>query len=194
VTESTRTLTFSDNLTPTAGHGTYQIKVSQWLSTVNDQAITLPEVTQMVEVTGIRLQLGDTEVHGVYPPSGASGAFHDMLPHITLERRILPWETHLKWNGTEHKKRPWLALLLFTTDELLDDPQAAGQITRGGAQELLVDAAGLTLPSPFLLAEEEKNQQVRTIRMTKDVFAALAPKPDELAYLAHIRSPLPDPP
>lgn len=190
------TLTFSDNLTPSVGRSTYTIKVSHVLPDgfpLDGEPPPAP-ATQEVQVTGLRLALGDNEVHGVYPPRGSNGPLHHLIPHIALERRIAPWETRLNWGeGDEvNKKRPWLAVLLFTAGEIVDDPLAAGLTTAGTVKDLLVDAQGLALPAfDPELDDHEKAQQVRTIRLTKDVFAAVMPKPEELAYLAHVRGPLP---
>ncbi|RFS82960.1 hypothetical protein D0T12_22425 [Actinomadura spongiicola] len=193
-TAAAGTLTFSDNLTPSAPRGTYSITVAQKLPP--GLGGTNPTgLVQTVQVTGLRLHLGEQEVHGAYPPPGSCGPVQTLLPHIAFERRVLPWETRLDWKAgdSENKKRPWLALLLFTKGELVDDPEAAGLTTQGTAGELLVDAKDpLRLPTfTPALTDAEKATPVHTIRVTKDVFAALAPLATEVAHLAHVRGPLP---
>ncbi|MQY09698.1 hypothetical protein [Actinomadura macrotermitis] len=194
---TTRPLTFADNQTPSVGRGTYTITVTQKLPDdlpLGGEAPPAP-VTQQIEVTGLRLHIGEQEVHGAYPPPGSSGPLHTVLPHIAFERRVLPWENRLDWKAgqEENRKRPWLALLLFTRGELVDDPEAAGLTTAGTAGELLVDAADVTVPvfAPELTADE-RAQPVRTIRLTKQTFAQIAPRAGEVAHLAHVRSALPE--
>ncbi|MEW2354905.1 hypothetical protein [Spirillospora sp. NPDC029432] len=191
-----RPLTFADNQTPSVGRGTYTVTVEQ---TVPDD---LPlgggappaAVTQRIEVTGLRLHIGDHEVHGAYPPAGSVGPLHSVLPHVAFERRVLPWENRLDWQAgeEENRTRPWLALLLFTRGEIVDDPEAAGLTTAGTAGELLVDAADVAVPvfSPAL-TDDERALPVRTIRVTKETFGQIAPRATEVAHLAHVRSALP---
>ncbi|TDD21757.1 hypothetical protein E1287_40365 [Actinomadura sp. KC06] len=191
-----RTLTFSDNLTPAVGPGTYTITVGHVLPDgfPLDGEPLPAAISQEFQVTGLRLHLGDGEVHGAYPVPGSNSPVHQLLPHIALERRVLPWETRLAWTADAqvNKRRPWMALLLFTKDEIVDDPEAAGLTTHGPAGDLLVTATGLTLPafSPEL-TDEEKAQDVHTIRISKDVFGKVAPTPAEIELLTHVRGPLP---
>ena len=193
---TTRPLTFADNQAPSVGRGSYIVTVQQTLPDdlpLGGEAPPAP-VTQRIEVTGLRLHLGEQEVHGVYPPAGSGGPLHTMLPHIALERRVLPWENRLDWKAGEEEnlRRPWLALLLFTRGEIVDDPEAAGLTTAGTAGELLVDARDVTVPRfDPPLTDEERAQPVRTIRVTKEVFAQIAPRATEVAHLAHVRGALP---
>ncbi|GAA2125096.1 hypothetical protein [Actinomadura napierensis] len=193
---TTRPLTFADNQTPSVGRGTYTITVAQTLPDdlpLGGEAPPAP-VTQQIEVTGLRLHIGEQEVHGAYPPAGSGGRLDTVLPHIAFERRVLPWENQLDWKADEEedRKRPWLALLLFTRGEIVDDPEAAGLTTAGTAGELLVDAADVTVPvfSPELTGDE-KAQSVRTIRVTRETFGQIAPRATEIAHLAHVRGSLP---
>ncbi|QKG27262.1 hypothetical protein [Actinomadura verrucosospora] len=193
---TTRPLTFADNQAPSVGRGTYTITVAQTLPDdlpLGGEAPPAP-VTQRVEVTGLRLHIGEQEVHGAYPPAGSGGLLDTVLPHIAFERRVLPWENRLDWQAGEeqNRKRPWLALLLFTRGEIVDDPEAAGLTTAGRAGDLLVDATDVTVPvfSPTL-TDDERAQPVRTIRLTKETFAQIAPRATEVAHLAHVRSALP---
>ncbi|TMR42512.1 hypothetical protein [Actinomadura geliboluensis] len=193
---TTRPLTFADNLAPSIGRGAYTITVAQTLPDdlpLDGEPPPVP-VTQRIEVAGLRLHLGEQEVHGAYPPTGSGGPLDTVLPHIAFERRVLPWENRLDWKAGEEedRKRPWLALLLFTRGEIVDDPEAAGLTTAGTAGELLVDAADVTVPefSPRL-TEDERAQPVRTIRVTRETFRAVAPRATEVAHLAHVRGTLP---
>ncbi|WP_017592869.1 hypothetical protein [Nocardiopsis potens] len=184
-------LTFSDNLVPKATRGTYTVTVDHEVFSGDPDAASLPTATQTVHIAGARLVLAEGDVHGVYPPRGSVGAYTCLLPHISLERRVLPWENRLKGAPAE---TPWFALLVFGEGELLDDPHCLGEVEKGKAEDLLTPSsppADLALPAITLADDEEKKLGVQTVRTRAAVFKALVPSLDVLAYRTHVRSPLP---
>ncbi|MFW5418593.1 hypothetical protein J0910_18430 [Nocardiopsis sp. CNT-189] len=187
---NTGKLTFSDNLVPRAPQGTYRITVDHEVFS-GDPAASLTTADQTVHVTGTRLALAEGDVHGVYPPRGAAGAYTDLLAHIALERRIIPWENR---PAGEPAGTPWIALLLFGEGELLDDPHCLGEVEEGRAEDLLTPSSpppDLALPAITLADDGEKKLGVHTVRTRAEVFKALVPSLDVLAYRTHVRSPLP---
>ncbi|MEV4253100.1 hypothetical protein AB0J52_08000 [Spirillospora sp. NPDC049652] len=186
-------LTCTDNLVPNAPRDDYTLTVEQSV-TENGTTHTFDKVEKTLTVTGVRFGLAESEIHAVHPAPASTGDVTGLLPHVALERRVLPWETRLSWqdDALDDAKIPWLALLLFAADELPGDPAALGVVERGTVEQRLCgQEKGLVQPALGSLTAEEKAQDVRTITVGKDVFAALMPKPAELPFLAHVRSPLP---
>lgn len=67
-------------------------------------------------VFGPRFTLDPQEIQAVFPPAGSLGDHANVFPHIILNRSTLPWERRAILGSNE--VMPWLALLLFTEDEV----------------------------------------------------------------------------
>jgi hypothetical protein len=67
-----------------------------------------------VAVEGPRVKLEPSDIAGVYPAPGSTNSPATFLPHISLNRRTLPWER----SGPDQKNPPWLALLLIKPSDL----------------------------------------------------------------------------
>lgn len=136
--------------------------------------------------------LSEASVHAYYPPRESTGAYTRTLPHITLSRSILPWERNLAGTRAEQPpaRPPWLALLVFGENELPDDPAASGDTVLRTVEELRNPAEagvkGPDLPSGGV-DEAEARSKCRTIDVPADLFNAVAPRDDEMYYLAHVR-------
>ncbi|KAH6691797.1 hypothetical protein BKA61DRAFT_283401 [Leptodontidium sp. MPI-SDFR-AT-0119] len=101
---------------------------------------------QKFEVFGLRFSLPPGAVHQSYPPQG-HGDHSEVLPHIVFNDAHMPWERDVSTKNppltTKPLSRnltPWLALLVFTEDELKLTPD---QLTAMGAGQTLPS----TLPS-----------------------------------------------
>jgi hypothetical protein len=121
-----------DAVLPPLLDGTYKLHVQ---TTVTGGQFPLPGSDSFFSIEGPRFALPATDVSAVHPPRNAQGTFDEVLPHIVLGRRTLPWERELDPGQLipdpppdpgemEPRalaiKAPWLALLVFT-----DDPGAA---------------------------------------------------------------------
>jgi hypothetical protein len=62
-----------------------------------------------VAVEGPQVKLEPSDIAGVYPAPGSTNSPTTFLPHISLNRRTLPWER----SGPDATNPPWLALLLI---------------------------------------------------------------------------------
>lgn len=118
---------------PSLGSGLHHISVTQRVTPPSDSTGSRPlnlTATQDFIVVKPRFSLPDGEVHSVYPPPG-HGDQLNIVPHIVLTDPHLPWERNASTsNGTagERNRVPWLALLVFTQDELkLPSSQLAGE-------------------------------------------------------------------
>ncbi|MGW7003828.1 hypothetical protein ACWGCW_13620 [Streptomyces sp. NPDC054933] len=177
---------FHDNHIPPAPAGRYEITAGHRVSGagVND---TLPSATQQFEVRAPQFTLDDSFIHAAHPAPAASGAFEYVLPHVTLNRLILPWERPLDAADPE---LPWLALLLFAEEELPDDPKSQGHTRTRTVRELLgtIDSSVL-VPAITLdtVPHELWDSSCETIDVPSDVFAALVPRCADLPYLCHVR-------
>ncbi|KAG8525204.1 uncharacterized protein KY384_008848 [Bacidia gigantensis] len=61
--------------------------------------------------------LDPSSIHSVYPPPGHS-IYWNALPHILFDDKNAPWLLKVRTSETASDQTPWLALLVFTADEL----------------------------------------------------------------------------
>ncbi|MFI6986579.1 hypothetical protein ACIBSV_49675 [Embleya sp. NPDC050154] len=195
VREVSFTLELGDDLVPTVQAGKYLITASQNIDGVptgND----LPDATRVFEVRAPQFAFPPDLVHAVNPAPETAGELALTLPHITLGTRTLPWLRGIDpedvSTGPIEPRPPWLALLVFTVDELPGDPHAAGDVDRMPIADLLWP----NTPEPGVLAPVIPRRQVEvdpttectTIRVPGPVFTAVCPREDELRHLAHVRT------
>jgi hypothetical protein len=118
-----------DAVLPPLPAGPYKLHVQ---TTVTGGQFPLPESDSFFSIEGPRFALPASEVSAVHPPRNAQGTFHQVLPHVVLGRRTLPWQRELdpqrlipdpppavdevEPRPLSMKATPWLALLVFTED------------------------------------------------------------------------------
>ena len=124
-TQSTTELTFASSHIPLLEAGDYSIDIQQTISGPGIPAGTKSAMpTRTITVAGERFALKPGDIHAVFPPDGNLGEYSSVLPHLILNRSTLPWERQANKESLTlaekkaGKQMPWLALLLFTEDEL----------------------------------------------------------------------------
>jgi hypothetical protein len=188
---------FLDSFQPGLKPGTYIITVQHTLAAPDAD---IPSVAQVFHVAGPRFVLNPADIHAEFPPNGASGPFEEVLPHIVLNKRLLPWERDIPGLGD---LVPWVALLVFQEGELIPtDPDPVRSAVANYAQTMTVkdllaipssQACVPTIEQTTLTAEqttltaEEKAMSCQVITISSDTFVQLVPTARELPYLAHAR-------
>jgi hypothetical protein len=177
---------FFDGFQPGLKDGTYRIDVTQSLSATG---ATINPVAQTFVVQGPRFALDPTDVHMVFPPRGATSTFEEILPHVVLTKRLLPWERDIP--GLDAKttdQTPWLALLVFTESELLGEAAGGTYAQTIAIHDLLAPQSGVRKPQldPKTI-NEDLTVKCQAIQLKSDLFAQIVPTARELQYLAHAR-------
>ena len=174
---------------PGIGDGSYDVTLNQ---TVTAPGATIVPVTRRFVVAGPRFALDPSDVHAQYPPAAASGPFADVLPHVVLTKRLLPWERPCPPLA---RTTPWFALLTFQEGELLADPDAdptklaiSGYAVTTTVTDLLAEAS-TTVRVPHVTPDtpDEAAMSCQVITVDAATFAAVVPTGWELPYLAHGR-------
>lgn len=120
-------ITFYDDYRPRLTAGRQTIKLSQSLEADTSQGegasvpTTLGSVTQTIQVSGPRFAVDPADVHRMFPPDHGNGKYDEYLPQLVLDKRSFPWERKLAVDNTDPPKYPWVALLVFTAEELGGD-------------------------------------------------------------------------
>jgi hypothetical protein len=103
--------------------GPHHIEVHQSVQPPDGATTSLPlDLTSSADfvVVAPRFSLPDSDIHSIYPPQG-HGDHLRVLPHVVFTDEHLPWEraASKKVEPTPERNRvPWLALFVFTQDEL----------------------------------------------------------------------------
>ncbi|MBL4802117.1 MAG: hypothetical protein JKY45_09495, partial [Emcibacter sp.] len=191
---------FFDNYIPVLHEGDYKITVTQKLKGAGgangfdvDQSFT---EKQSFTIAGPRFSLDPVDIHREFPPPGHQGRFETVLPHMTLTKRALPWER----NVFSDAAIPWLALLVFSEDEILEpvigtgvNPGVKPNPTRSSSIRLEQLTNPPTKPSvvypdvTFDPYEKPATTLCSVIDIAPDTFNKIVPSESELAYLAHGR-------
>lgn len=147
---------------------------------------------QPFEVLAPRYTVEGSEIQAYYPPPGGVADYQNVLPHLVLRTRNLPWERAV-WPGAGCE--PWLALLVLSEQDLLE---GRAEVKAGTVADLApADAkaavwsraeggVGVRLPM-FSREGEDAATPVRLLDLDLDLFVKLCPRRAELPLLAHIR-------
>ena len=180
---------FIDSYQPGLKDGTYTIKVSQTVSAPN---VTVPDLPQGFVVSGPRFVIDPSEIHAEFPPNGTCSQFAEVLPHLVLNKRLLPWERDIP--GLSDAV-PWLALLVLQKDELIGDETDNTTVIANYAKTMtvgqLIANASTTVRTPQLdpqtVSADELAMSCQVITISSTTFAQIVPTARELPYLAHGR-------
>lgn len=174
---------FYDNDVPGIAGGNYWISVSHELKDNGAAVNTEPlGAAQEFVVSAPQFTLPPADIVSQHPPDTTSGRYGEQLPHIVLREPALPWERRMT-----DVRDPWLALLVFTEDELMADATSTTRANTSSVQDFL--APNATVFKPRITREDDVDpaSPCSHIRISTQTFAAIAPRLDELRFLAHCR-------
>ncbi|WP_448547736.1 hypothetical protein [Thalassotalea fusca] len=186
---------FFDNYVPALDDGNYTIEVTSKLAGLEeaDSYFSTP-ISQAFQVRGPQFSLPVSEIHSCYPPINSNSTYDQYLPNLVFNRRILPWERSFKpgeiVNEQNDSRIPWLCLLVFKEGEIdvykstqssLKTIKVADFFDQTDEDSLKPEINRDSIPLDILASS------CSYISIKAEVFQALAPKIDELRYLAHVR-------
>jgi hypothetical protein len=172
---------FVDSHRPALDAGRYKVKVTQRLQVDGKEELKATRALEFI-VAGPRFVLAPGEVASMFPPSGATGAFGTVLPHVLLRRASLPWER----SAVADKKvgePPWLALLVLAEDEFSATTVAASTLLAGAATVAGAPQFELLTAVPG----DDPTQQVTVIDLDAALAKKLLPQGGDLAMLTGVR-------
>jgi len=189
-------ITFYDNYKAPLPAGSYRLVLQQTV-TVGGDAPRHYYRDQSFEVLAPRYSIDAEDIQAYFPPDGGVADYKDVLPHLVLGSRNLPWERTLGSGG-----EPWLALLVLSEKDILDGKVVS---KRGTVADLVLhrpdDFSGSDdsllnwwrrdengdVVLPRFSRTEDANTPVRLLDLNLDLFLKLCPTRKELPLLAHIR-------
>ncbi|HEY0091779.1 MAG TPA: hypothetical protein VGB43_04760, partial [Flavobacterium sp.] len=199
-----------DSHKPALTDGYYNVEVTQTLNLKKelketDAAFTYTPNSQKltIKVAGEQYSLSPQLIDSVFPPSRAHGDFTNILPHIVLNRSTLPWERKI---FSENSDTPWLALLLFTEDELVADASLliADQISNPGFATLNVNPNLMNIewtPGSLVKNTDDNIEPIQLLLVGDELWNRIKPADgsaeptgaseekllNEITYLANVR-------
>ena len=194
---ATQLMKFYDNYKAPLPAGLYRLVLQQTV-TLDGEDPRHYYRDQRVEVLAPRYSIEADDIQSYFPPQGGVADYQNVLAHLVLGSRNLPWERALS-----DKNEPWLALLVVAEQDI-----GAGNVVfkRGtiadlkpdrpddlqGDDEQLTDWLKWDSDGKVLLPKfkrtEDANTPVALLDLNLDVFLKLCPTLTELPLLAHIRS------
>ena len=182
-----------DAVLPPLPDGLYQLHVE---TTVPGGQFPLPGSDSFFSIEGPRFALPATDVSAVHPPRNAQGTFDQVLPHIVLGRRTLPWERELdpqqlipdpppdpdeiEPRPLFTNRAPWLALLVFTDDL---DAAEASIVPRVPLSTVITDPAILAR----MRLTGDTDPVVDAVEAPGPLLRRLLPTKEEAILLCHVR-------
>ena len=175
-----------DDITPPLVDNSYRLTL-QTNVTIDGTPQPLDSKQAFFDIEGPRFRLNPADVATVVPPRNGHGPFTEVVPHIAIYRRTLPWERKINPDGSAvpvpktnsdlpalpQDVLPWLALLLFEEGEYtLLQNQPLEQVLPKDVLQALNPPQGVTCDA---------------IEVASDLLAAVMPSLEELQLLAHVR-------
>lgn len=183
-------LAFYDNYQSPLAAGSYRLILQQTVSLEGDKPRHYYR-DQPFEVLAPRYTVAGDEIQAYFPPSGGVADYENVLPHVVLRTRSLPWERKI---FAGDKREPWLALLVLSEQDVLE---GRVEVKVGTVEDLApADAkapswtraeAGATVMLPKFERDGEAETPVRLLDLDLKLFLELCPRREELPLLAHIR-------
>ncbi|CAN5267658.1 hypothetical protein BH10PSE19_BH10PSE19_00750 [soil metagenome] len=175
---------FYNNYIPAIKEANYLITVTPMLSaSLNASTQDLQPAKQAFSIQGPRFELPSDDIHAMSPAPQSSGEYDTHLPHIVFSKRALPWERAIGADATT----PWLALLVFTAEELqLATTATTGQQT-GTVADFLKEESDTLKPQLQSVTDADSVLNCNTIKIPSVLFTQIAPRLTELTSMAHCR-------
>ncbi len=184
-------MTFYDYYKAPLSAGSYRFVLQQTVK-VGDEQDRYYYRDQPFEVQAPRYSIEGNEIQAQFPPPGGVADYQNVLPHLVLRARNLPWERSV-WEDAGHE--PWLALLVISEQETLDGQAVVktGKVSDlapedTAATEWLRVENGATILLPRFARQEDPGTPVRMLDLDLKLFRELCPRREDLPLLAHIRS------
>ena len=180
------TIVFYEHFRAPLLSGNYEVTVRQELESTdahNAFAETF-ENRATFAVQGARFTLRTEDVQSQFPPPDAQGDFSNVLPHIVLHSRTLPWQRSIGPAIDPQLLFPWMTVL--TLD--LEDP--IPEVRSGTIADLLpshLPQGTISYPGLTLEYGEAESDPVLYIDVPAALFSAIVPNQRDLPWLAHGR-------
>ncbi|CAO5159961.1 conserved hypothetical protein [Frankia sp. AiPs1] len=177
-----------DHYLPALAAGDYRIEVTHTLRGGAQGGASVVggpfTAVQRFTVRGPQVRIDADAVVAVQPPDASSGRFAEVLPHVVLGDPMLAWERPLTGASRD---TPWLALLVLTDSQLIGGTTAPTRTISATVADFLADDPAVLKPALTVESDVGLGDGCVYIQVAAAEFQAVAPRLDELRFLAHCR-------
>src|ERR1043165_9133537 len=113
-TEPRLSMDFYDNYQAPLTAGSYRLVLQQTVTLEGGEEHHYYR-DQAFEVQAPRYTVEGSEIQAYFPPPGGVADYRNVLPHLVLRTRNLPWE-----RAVSSQREPWLAFLTLLRQEIVD--------------------------------------------------------------------------
>jgi len=190
-TEPRLSMDFYDNYQAPLTAGSYRLVLQQTVTLEGGEEYHYYR-DQTFEVLAPRYTVEGSEIQAYFPPPGGVADYRNVLPHLVLRTRNLPWERTV-WTG--EGREPWLALLVLSEKDIVEGRAEVKTGTvadlapsdKNGAVWTRTEAGANVMLPNFPREGEDAETPVRVLDLDLELFLKLCPRRAELPLLAHIR-------
>jgi hypothetical protein len=151
-------------------------------------SVTAPEMETFTDseaftITSKVFTSDPDDIFSVYPADGQTGAFGDVLPHINLRLKTMPWEYENYADSEKTKRIPCLAYILLTDDEYTSKQIRVGDLFNQNDKDVYFPAK-----SYFGSVTADREDGLCTVLdLSKSVYDNIMPSKSDLPFLAHVK-------
>jgi hypothetical protein len=123
------------------------------------------------------------DVFSVYPADGQTGAFGNVLPHINLCLKTMPWEYENYADSEKTKRIPCLAYILLTDNEYTSRQIRVGDL-------FSQSEAGVYFPAKEIFGSvtaDSEDSYCTVLDIPKNTYNNIMPAKSDLPFLAHVK-------
>ncbi|WP_407510564.1 hypothetical protein [Elizabethkingia anophelis] len=179
-TPTTDKVIFYENEIPDLQAGTYTLEATLEFDKLDEKVTSQQKIVVESPQTGVN----PSEIHAMLPAMNAVDHFEYILPSIVLNNPKLPWERKL--NTDTSAVTPWMALLVFTEDELYWDSVNSSPILQCTVTDFQKPEDGIYKPN--IVLSDSGKEQINTIRISVETARNILPGIEELSLLTHVRT------
>src|ERR1700754_805854 len=155
---------FFDNYEAPLTAGSYRFVLPQTVNLEGDEARHYYQ-DQRFEILAPRYSIDGDEIQAYFPPNGGVADYTNVLPHLVLLTRNLPWERTLS-----PQREPWLALLVLSDQDLVDGKVAlkngtVADLEPPHPEDLPLDE---NLPGPWIRSDDIDAVLLPKFKRTED--------------------------
>ncbi|MDR0986960.1 MAG: hypothetical protein LBL98_04615 [Ruminococcus sp.] len=123
------------------------------------------------------------DVFSVYPADGQTGAFGQVLPHINLRLKTMPWEYENYADSEKTQRIPCLAYILLTDDEFSSKQIRVGELFSQSEK-------GVFFPPKETfgsVTSDSEDSYCTVLDIPKNTYNNIMPTKSDLPFLSHVK-------
>jgi len=175
---NTKTMKFIRFIRPTLTAGEHTVSVTQSVTSPANESFNQSETFY---VATRAYSIDPNDVFTISPSENEGGDFSKLLPFITIENRVFPWERKIA-DDIGGAPVPWVALIVISSAESVSESDIS--ISDFAANT----PAGIFCPGKDKQVVTEKDEDLcHVVDIPKELYRDIMPTHEDMVYLTHAR-------